>query len=105
MGPIRYQVQLVASAAIILLILPTNGCIAGGAVLLISLPPERSRTRLSRATQNEVSMFHRALRALSDMPTVADEEDESEDTKIGTLWGALQKAKAVDVTVGAKSEL
>jgi hypothetical protein len=33
MGSIRYQVQLVASAAIILLILPTNGCIVGGAVL------------------------------------------------------------------------
>jgi len=52
MGSTRHQVQLVATAAIIMLILPTHWCIAGGAILLISSSSERSWTRLPKATQN-----------------------------------------------------
>ena len=73
MGSIRYQVKLVASAAIILLILPTNGCITGGNVkflycssLHLLKDPGRNPRNLA---QNKISMFHRALRAISDMPT------------------------------------
>jgi len=73
MGSTRHQVQLVATAAIIMLILPTHWCIAGGAILLISSSSERSWTRLPKATQNSGQMLaHAHLVLLIDAVKIAE---------------------------------